>query len=289
MSGQVGGLMRATQDDGVRWRLGIGSFAFAWAIGVPGYPALDVPMTVYDLLERTAALGVKVVQIADNLPLDELAEREVAAVARHAEGLGIAVEVGTRGIDRARLLRNLAIAVRVRSPILRVVIDRGAHHPPVEEVVALLRPVLPEFGAAGVVLAIENHDRFRAATLVALMERLESEWVGICLDTVNSFGALEGPETVVRQLAPWTVNLHVKDFVVRRVDHNMGFVLEGRPAGAGQLDVDWLLAELTAAGRTGSAILELWTPPAATIAETVAREAAWAEESVAALRLRLPD
>lgn len=271
-----------------RWRLGIGSYAYAWAIGVPGYPVAQ-PMTAWNLLERCAVLGVRVVQIADNLPLDELSAHELDALARRAHELGIAVEVGIRGIGAERLLRNLAIAAQMESPILRVVIDRGDYHPDVDQVVARFRAVLPEFAAAGVTLAIENHDRFRAAMLVGILERLESEWVGICLDTVNSFGALEGPEVVVKALAPWTVNLHVKDFAIRRADHNMGFLLEGRPAGAGQLDVAWLLAELTAAGRSGSAILELWTPPAETVEATIAREAAWAEESVTALRSYLPD
>ena len=32
-------------------RLGIGSFAFAWAIGVPGYPVTN-PMSACDLVER---------------------------------------------------------------------------------------------------------------------------------------------------------------------------------------------------------------------------------------------
>lgn len=68
--------------------------------------------------------------------------------------------------------------------------------------------------------------------------------MGICLDSVNSMGAGEGIETIVEVLSPYTVNLHVKDFVVQRVYHMMGFVVEGRPAGQGMLPLEYLLEKL---------------------------------------------
>jgi sugar phosphate isomerase/epimerase len=139
-----------------------------------------------------------------------------------------------------------------------------------------------------VVLAIENHDRFRAQDLLRILERLDSPYAGVCLDTVNSFGALEGPEAVVEALGPWVVNLHIKDFAILRAGHRMGFTIEGRPAGQGRLDVPWLLHRVRGLGRDPNAILELWTPPEGTLAETVAKEAAWAEESVRYLRGLIP-
>ena len=69
----------------------------------------------------------------------------------------------------------------------------------------------------------------------------------------------------------------------------MGFVVEGRPAGEGHLDIAGLLGRVRAAGRDPNAILELWTPPAATLEATVARERAWAEQSVAFLRTLIAD
>lgn len=269
-------------------RLGIGSFAFAWAIGVPGYPVTN-PMSACDLVERAAALGVKVVQIGDNLPLQRLTDDELRGLAARADEAGIALEVGTRGIAAENLRRYLAIASRLGSPILRVVIDSGTHHPSVDEVVATVRPLLADFAAAGVTLAIENHDRFPAAVLVRLLEQLDSPWVGICLDTVNNFGALEGPDVVIRSLGPYTVNLHVKDFVVQRATHQMGFTVAGAPSGAGMLDVPRLLRDLAGLGARGNAIIELWTPPQADIAATVAQEAAWAAQSVQAMRRWLPE
>jgi 3-oxoisoapionate decarboxylase len=80
------------------------------------------------------------------------------------------------------------------------------------------------------------------------------------------------------------VNLHVKDFLARRLPHAKGFLIEGCPAGQGLLDVPGLLAELRARGRDPNAILELWPPP-----EAAAQEDAWAAESVRYLRRFLPD
>ena len=53
-------------------QLGISSYTFSWAVGIPGYPQPLQPLTALALLDRASELGVGVVQIADNLPLDAL-------------------------------------------------------------------------------------------------------------------------------------------------------------------------------------------------------------------------
>jgi len=119
--------------------------------------------------------------------------------------------------------------------------------------------------------------------------QLGRERVGICLDTVNSFGALEGPEVVVQNLGPLTLCLHVKDFTIRRVSHQMGFVVEGCAAGRGRLNVPWLLEALKPCPHPGNAILETWVTPGDSLDETIRRERAWAEEGVRYLRGLISD
>ncbi len=267
--------------------LGIGSYTYTWAIGVSGYPPRQ-PLTAAGLLNQAAALGVGVVQICDNLPLDRLPLGELAALGRQAKELGLRVEVGARGIADDRLDVYLQLARRFGSPICRVVLDTSDHHPPLDEIVSTLRAAMPDYERAEVTLAVENHDRFTAVEFVRILERVGSDRVGICLDTVNSFGALEGPQVVVETLSPWTVSLHIKDFAIRRVGHAMGFVVEGTPAGQGRLDVPWLLEALARSGRDPNAILELWTPPQADVEATIALEEAWARESVQNLRRWIP-
>jgi sugar phosphate isomerase/epimerase len=269
-------------------RLGISSYTYTWAVGVPGH-APPRPMGAVDLLERAAQLGVRLVQVADNLPLDRLSPEALDRLAQRAMDLGMAIEVGTRGIAPDHLLLYLELALRFGSPIVRVVVDTANCHPPEAEVVATLRPLMPAFERAGVCLAVENHDRFPARALARIIEQVDSPNVGICLDTANSFGALEGPEHVVRELGPWAVNLHVKGFVVQRARHMMGFTIEGRPVEQGQLDVPWLLQALHDLGRDPNAILEQWTSPEEDLAATIAKEAQWAAQSIAYLRRLIPE
>ncbi len=268
-------------------RLGISSFAYGWAVGIPGYPP-PRPLSAVDLVERAAALGLDLVQFGDNLPLHALPEQELDALEARARELGVDVEVGMRGTNRDLLLAYLALARRFRSPLLRVMAGAPGHDPTADEVVRAMRAVLPEFERAGVCLALENFETFRAAELADIVGGIGGEAVGVCLDTVNSAGALEGPEVVVGALAPLTLNLHVKDYVIRRPDHRLGFVVEGRPAGQGQLDIPWLLDAVRDNGHDPSVILEQWTPPGRTLADTIAVEERWAAESVRYMRALLP-
>ena len=136
-----------------------------------------------------------------------------------------------------------------------------------------------------VVLAIENHDRFKSSDFVAMVENAGSPFVAICLDSVNSMGAGEGLETVINNLAPFTVNLHVKEFSVKRVFHKMGFIIEGCPLGEGMLPLKELVQKVPLS--CGSAILEQWTPPEETIEKTIEKEVRWAKQSINYLKNRL--
>ena len=259
-------------------RFGLGSYALAWAVGVPGYPP-EEPLDAFGFVQHAAEHGFGLVQIADNLPLHALSEDDLRRLRGLTRRLGVDVEVGTRGVQNGNLKRYLGLAQFFGSPLLRVVVDSEGHHPGPGEVVSTVREVLPRFERAGVVLAIENHDRFKARDLLGIVESLDSPFVGVCLDTVNSFGALEGPEVIVKTLAPYVVNLHIKDFKVRREDHNMGFRIVGAPAGQGNLDIPWLVDALRTTGRGTDAVLELLPSPEHSVGETIRKEAAWLEQS----------
>lgn len=264
--------------------LGLGSYACAWAIGVAGYEAPAAPMDTFGLLHFADQLGLKLVQIADNLPLHMLDDSQRQMLHKEAAKREIAIEVGTRGIQPENLRQYIAIAGEFGSPILRIVVDAPDFHPTPNEIIAIIRDHLPLLESTSVTLAIENHDRFKVGTLADIITALDHHNVGICLDTVNSFGSLEGPEVVVAALGRYVVNLHVKEFIVRRMDHNMGFIITGAPAGQGMLDVPWLLAQLHGYRRQFNAIIETWLPPEATIHGTINREADWARQSINYLR-----
>jgi sugar phosphate isomerase/epimerase len=245
-------------------------------------------MSVAGFLDFAKELGLDLVQVADNLPLHSLSTSEFARFQQHAFDLGIDIEVGTRGIARDHLRTYLDIARVLDSPILRIVVDTPDHHASPDEVVTACRDVRSDLEIADIVLAIENHDRFTSLDLVRIIEEIGSDHVGICLDTVNSFGALEGPDQVIKTLGPYTANLHVKDFQISRVDHMMGFAIVGTPAGQGRLDIPGLIEELQNFGRDPNTILELWPPLQDTVELTVELERQWAVESIRYLQRVLP-
>ncbi|MEZ4832503.1 MAG: hypothetical protein R2873_10985 [Caldilineaceae bacterium] len=109
-------------------RLGLGTYAYAWAIGVPGYPVTE-PMDGFAFLHRAADLNLPLVQIADNLPLDALSTATLQALVNEAQRLGLEIEVGTRGIAPDHLRRYLLkIAMADRRSCARR-IDTSTHHP----------------------------------------------------------------------------------------------------------------------------------------------------------------
>lgn len=265
-------------------KLGIGSYTYTWAVGVPGHAPAQ-RLTALGLCCRAVKLGVTVVQCCENFPFPPDEWPEVRDFAREH---GLHIEVGTRGVLGSHLEDAWTAADYFDSPFIRLVLDRDGHEPSSDEAVQLLRPWVERCRTRGRQIAIENHDRFPVKILAAMIENLGRDAIGVTLDTVNSFAAMEAPETVVQHLAPFTISLHVKDFVIRRVPSMMGFVIEGCPAGEGRLDIPWLLDRLRAAGRDPNAILELWTPLSATLEETIATETAWAEKSIATLRRHIP-
>jgi len=264
-------------------RLGISSFTFPWAIG-----GIDsdhpVSMTVFELLEKSHALGADVLQIADNLPIAGLSNDELGKLKAEADDFGIALEIGTRGIASANIARFLEIARILGSPILRIVIDTKEHEPTLVEINSLLAPFADQFRNLNIKLAIENHDRLTCAQFNEIIDRLGDDWVGICLDTVNSLGAVEAPNTVVPALAPRAINVHMKDFEIVRSNGQMGFTVQGTALGQGRLDVQSVIAAVGGSERDITSVIELWTPRQSTYEETVALEEIWAAQSVKFLR-----
>ena len=94
-------------------------------------------------------------------------------------------------------------------------------------------------------LAVENHKDWRASELVRLLERVDCEGIGACVDTGNSIALLEDPMEVVETLAPWAFTTHLKDMAVEEYDQ--GFLLSEVPLGEGFLDLKRMAGVLRAA------------------------------------------
>lgn len=270
-------------------KIGISSWTYPWGIGVPGYARPAVPLDAFGLLDRASTLGVGVVQIADNLPVDALPSADLGRLAAAAAHAGITLELGTRGVEPPHLERYLELARCLGARLVRTLTHARGSTPDLSRAEGWLRETLPAYERAGITLALENYEEHRTEELASLVCRIGSPFFGLCLDTVNSLGALEVPAGVVRRLAPFAVNLHVKDFDIVRVPSMMGYMVLGRPAGKGRLDIPWLVDEVRRHGRNPSVILEQWPPFADTLEGTIAIEAEWAEQSIRYLQSHIRD
>jgi sugar phosphate isomerase/epimerase len=263
-------------------KIGVSSYTWAWGVGIKGFEPVQ-PLGVQDLVEKAKQSRVGVLQIADNPSLHDMDENALDELVKKADARGIELEAGTRGIEPEHLLRYLRIAKRIKSKIVRTITHRLD-----KEAAAWMKEVLSEYRKEGISIALENHDEHQTAELADFIERLGNPHLGVCLDTVNSFAALEPPDVVVKTLGPHTLNLHVKDFDVVRVQSQLGFSIQGRPAGKGRLDIPGIVSLLREMGRDPNAILELWTPFEGNIEKTVEKEELWAAESLSYLRTVLP-
>jgi sugar phosphate isomerase/epimerase len=259
--------------------VGVGSFAFGWAVA-HGQPAFDE----YALLAFAARHGLTVVQLADNLPIHTWPADRLERFRRAADAARISIELGARGLNDAHLVEYLNLCRQCNARLLRFVADADRYEPSADDLTAIIRNAGPALASAGVTLALENHDRFPAAVMRRIIDRAATAWAGICLDTANSLGAGEGLAAVTDVLAPVTVNMHVKDVRITRLPYMMGFVVEGRPLGQGQLPIAETIDRVRRHGRCATVILEAWTPPAATLDETIAQEFAGAEASIERLK-----
>ena len=263
-------------------KIGISSWAFPWAIGVAGYPQPEKPMGAMALLERAIEASAQVLQIADNLPLHTLLPGEVKELAMAAKHDGIALEVGTRGLNPQNLLRYLDFANLIGSSIVRTLPHDGSDRPNFAEALNCLHQVRKAYETAGVTLAIENHDFYASVWLKELIEAASSPYIGVCLDTVNNLGLGESFREVIGNLGRYTVNFHCKDYIIARKPTMLGFDVVGCPSGKGMLD--YALARRLLNDDI-SWIVELWLPWQGNLTCTLKSEEEWLYESISYLRL----
>ncbi len=257
-------------------RLGLSSFIYRYAIRAE--PNIAKPLTATELLARAASLGLQAVQFCENLPLTALTGAEWEELLGASRRLGVAIEVGTRGLEVPRLLEHVDLAGRAGSQALRLVLDATD----LDLIAERLRPVLRRCQERHVVLAIENHFDLRSARLAELIRQLDDRWLGVCLDTANSIGHLEGPMETLAALGPHVVQVHLKDYTVEKAP--IAYRITGRPLGQGCLDLEAILRAVMSGGLAPDVFLEQWMEPEGSQEATLVKEQDWVEVSVRAAR-----
>ena len=262
--------------------IGLSTYAFFWRRSA----RVSHPLDLFAVIERTAAAGAGVLQICDVPDLERLAATELAALRAASEQVGVALEVGFRGVRSANLERFLEIAVALRARMVRTMLGAGTDRPTVREAVAELRAVAPRFADAGVKIGLETYEAFSTSDLVRVIAGVDDPGIGVCLDPANTVARLEHPRATIDQVAGHVVNLHVKDFAFERAPGLVGFALTGRELGAGMLDLEYLYDRVRPADHGISQIVEHWLPWQGDEVATVETEERWTEHSLAVMRDR---
>ena len=109
----------------------------------------------------------------------------------------------------------------------------------------------------GVRLAIENHKDQRVSERLALLKRVGSEFVGMCVDIGNSFALCEDLTEVAHAYAPFAWTAHIKDQAL--AEYADGFLFADAPLGKGFLDVAAIVRALRTANPRIRLNLEVMT------------------------------
>ena len=135
------------------------------------------------------------------------------------------VEVSARlpknGSDELEVIKHTVRATKAAgASVIRTVMLGGRHYEtfkPLDDWKEFtrvswrsLRRAEPILRRHEVRLALENHKDWRIDEMLKILKRIESEWVGVTVDTGNNMSLLEDPLETARTFAPYATAVHLK-------------------------------------------------------------------------------
>ena len=233
-------------------------------VGLDGGPLSDLlKLDPLQLLDQAVEYGFEGVALSGKGLLEDEAYRQ--QVIEKAQEYNLYIELGGAGIDTAlsgkskeELLDEwkslFPIAVEVGSRILstgvgtwpwkgRLFKEKGRtlsdQIQGAIEMLCELRRMAQDYG-----VTVTIHTSFLTASeYLHIMEKVDSRYVGLCLDTANSFLVLEDPVDFARQLLPYVRATHFKDSCVYLQEEGMDW-LGGCPLGRGLVDLPYIVGML---------------------------------------------
>ena len=260
--------------------IGLGSYSFFWEQSERNPKALSLT----EVFSRTADLGLNLFQICDYEPLEQMSDLEYKQAADCARELSLEIELGTKGIEPARLAKFLAIANIFDAKLVRSMVYSKSFKPEKTEAIEILRKEIKAFEDAGVVLALETYEQISSSELVEIISAVDSPNLGICLDPANVVASLEHPESCVEICAPYVKSIHAKDFAFTRQEGWVGFAYSGAVMGEGLHNYPKLVSSVKPRERGINEIVEHWLPWQGSIEKSVEAEKAWTQAAIEYLR-----
>ena len=203
-------------------------------LGIDLFSLRSQNWTPFEYLDYCARQKAQVVHFSEVRFLGGLDPDNLRRVRRHAEELGIEIEIGMTsicpdskmfnpklGTAEEQLGRMIDSAKIVGSKIVRAVLggmdDR--HTAPIQKhmdtTAAVLRKMRSKALDNGMKIAIENHaGDMQGPELRSLIEAAGPEFVGACIDSGNPLWTLEDPHVTLDALHPYVLTSHVRDSAV---------------------------------------------------------------------------
>ena len=142
----------------------------------------------------------------------------VSAVDVSARFAVVSSEEKEKSFEETR--RNLKVASQLSAPVLRVFGGRIPEGYSLNEMISILagnlREIAGEAEELGVKIALETHDDWIDSSIVSrVMEMVDHPYIGVLWDMHHPFRLNhEEPEETYENLAPYIINVHVKDSII---------------------------------------------------------------------------
>ncbi|MGD9055041.1 MAG: TIM barrel protein [Desulfobacterales bacterium] len=210
-------------------------------------------MNTFELLDQAVHWGLDGLHLDDGVleNLEPAYLKEVSAASQErglyleynfsmdlgGQGIGIQHDLAD-AIDTAQALG--ADIVKVSMDLIRPrPVAASRFHPDVmdqiKSVASRLKQMIPAAEAADVKIAVENHCDTFSEEILWLLDRIDHQRVGACIDTVNAFMVMEDPMTAIENLAPRAYTNHFRD---DRIEfQRYGCKLTGTAVGDGDIDM----------------------------------------------------
>jgi sugar phosphate isomerase/epimerase len=233
-------------------------------------------ISLEQVLHEASELGADFVQLnayhLRNRDRDGLADLRRLAGDDHlgltlsGDVVGRAANGDSPGAGADRVMAWIELANRLSSPFVRV--SSGFYRNEVlgqpDRIRAEQRYLVDALGlvadraeATGITVLLENHSDFTPDEYVEIIESVGVGRVGVFLDIINPVSMLLDPVPVVRQLAPWAIAGHAKDYrlqsnYVEDRFHRRGFDVQYCYPGEGVADLPSLITALVVAQSTST-------------------------------------
>jgi sugar phosphate isomerase/epimerase len=232
--------------------IGLNPYGLAYAVGLQGAGtprANPAPIGLEGFVRVAREVGARCLEVhgewLDSMGADDLSRLRTGCV---ADKMTPIVSVGLTQAPGETLDKAIAHAQALGAPLIRLGLTpvlegaRAQWGPKWHEMVAHARATLGRearrAAAAGLAVAIEDHQDFGSEELVAMAEEA-GENVGVVFDTGNPFAVGEDPVAFARRAAHRIRHVHLKDYRAQFTDEGYRLVRCAIGDGAVPFDELW--------------------------------------------------